>query len=288
LEGLGIAMGLCRKLFLAAIVVSVSGCLYTHGTRLPPVQKTIAFPPVNESVQADEGMILVANGNFYAYDGIELLNTINARLGVGGNPAMGISGAPPNVMLRPQYLFPQSEDEDYIYYTGNVRFYYGGAPIVDDPRTSASEWKVGGLRISKLDSNDIAIWAPRHERVYDPEFPAKNFRIGHPSEPALIRTAVIERSTRGAWAKELIYQGPADDGALYFTYQEHRGAAGRPVDRDDIKFDPVDGPVLTVKGAMIEIQGTHEDKIFYKVIENFPSPRQEPDFSPAKTVMTPE
>jgi len=259
-------MGLYRKLLQAAVLVSVSGCLYTDGTRLPPVEKTLSFPPPGESVQADPGMILVANGNYYAYDGIELLNTIDARLGVGGNVAMGISGAPPNVLLRPQFLFPQSEDEDYIYYTGNVRFY-------DDPNTDPSEWKVGGLRISKTDWNDVAIWAPGHDRVYDPEFPARNFRIGRPSEPALVRNAVIERSTRNAWAKELIFQGPADDGALYFTYQEHRGAANEPVDREDIKFDPDDGPVLSVNGAKVEIEGTYEDKIFYKVIENFPAPK---------------
>jgi len=262
----------------------VAGCASPFGTKLPPVEKTIAFPPVNESVQADEGMILVANGNFYAYDGIELLNTINARLGIGGNPSQGFRGTPPKVMLRPQYLFPQSEDEKFIYYTGNVRFYYGGAPIVDDPGTAPSQWKVGGLRISKSDWNDVVIWAPRHDRVYDPEFPAKNFRIGRSLEQPRIRTAVIERSVREAWAKELIYRGPADDGALNFIYQEHKGDAKSPLYREDIRFDPTGDPVLTVRGARIEIEGTHDNKIFYKVLDNFPSPQSAVDFASAETV----
>lgn len=254
------------------MTLAVAGCSNPFGTALPPVEKTILIPPTSESLQADAGMILVANGTYFAYEGIRLRNTINARLGVGGNPAQGLGGSPPNVMLRPQYLFPQSQDDEYIYYTGNVRFYYGGAPVIESPRTAASQWKVGGLRISKTDSKDIAIWAPRQDRVYDPEFPAKNFRIGRPVQTPMVQAAIIERSLEDAWAKELVYVGLADNGALHFIYREHRGDAKSPVDQTEIEFNPTDQSVLTVHGAKLEIEGIHDEKIFFRVLENFRPP----------------
>jgi hypothetical protein len=281
-------MGQNRPGSLLVAAIAVASCISPHGTRLPPVQKTISFPPLNESVQADVGKILVANGNFFAYDGIRLRNTITARLGVGGNPAMGIRGTPPNVMLRPQFLFPQSEDQEYEYYTGNVRFYYRGATVADTPGTAPSQWKVGGLRIRKDDWNDVAIWAPGHDRIYDPEFPARSFRIGYPKEEPRIASAVIERSMEGSWAKEVTFVSVEDDGILNFRYLEHKGDASRPVDTEKISFDPAGESSLFVQGARLEIEGTHGDKVFYRVLENFPPPRDMVEAAGVETVMGPE
>lgn len=245
--------------FLALLLLA--GCASRSGIKIDPDQRALEFPSPNMEVLIDAGGIVLAKGNYFSFPGVRLHNTIEGELGVG--PARPIA------VLRPQFLYPQSEDDVWTYYTGNVRFYYGGTQVVEDTRNAPSRWRVGGLRISKFNPEIIEIWAPVHNRVVDPTHPAVNYRTGTPKQDPVIGEAVIEISIKESWAKELIYDGQTDD-VLNFTYQEHAGDRIKPVRRTRITVKLGDDPVFEFEGARVEIFAAFGNKLHYQVLSNFP------------------
>jgi hypothetical protein len=254
------------------IVASVlSACIAQPGIDVPPAKQLLAFPPVGTVAETGAGGIVSAKGNFFAYNGLELHNQIEATVGVGA--------ASSRVTIQPQFLFPQSEDEEWVYYAANVRLHKRGRMVIDESRQdSTSLWKVGGLQVNKANPDEVRVWVPLHVRKNDYDLPARNFRTSKPRQTPVLTKATIEHPLEESWAKELIFDGSGNGGEIHFTYQEHVGDSTEPMNRQEYQFEPTEGVVLNIEGARFEILEVSDGKLQYKVIRNFPDKKNIRDF----------
>lgn len=231
---------LVRMAILCCLSVFLFGCAASQRS-VAPIQKIFDTPQLHIENTAELGDTIVAKGKIYTYDGIELLNQVQA-----GDGFIIIK-----FTVAPQKLLMKLEDDSWQYYYGdNVTAYdaiVGTKPVM------------GGLKLSRNEPGKIAIFANSPHVTLSPN-----------PEPK-IEKLKVSALDKPSFKQELIYNGRAGN-YVKFLYRELSNDMMRAPFNQEVQYDLSESSIIGFKGVRIEILNASNTTLQYRVLSSFPDP----------------
>ncbi|MGO3338207.1 hypothetical protein [Psychrobacter sp.] len=221
-----------KALFCAASALAIVGCA-TPLTNYTPQMQQISEPPVNSVNEADVGERLLLQGRVTEYEALYVPVTQKTSF---------------QHTIQQGYYPKRGESDEYIQYTFSNE--PGSGKVVDGPLSDPTQ----GLTLRKSD-NAICIFT-----VYNMNTDCKT---GLQFEKKNWVT-----SSANNFQRTLLYNGKIGS-KVNIGYREFEGNLIRPAFSNAVEYDLNDSNQIGYKGALLEIIDANNQKIKYKVLENF-------------------
>lgn len=233
------------------IFIHAPGAALAQREDIVPTETVIEVPGLEVEVHVAPGETIAAKARISVFQGVNLLNQID------GKQKGGSTAGRPTVLIVPQTLVALTEDKDWIYFTGSVRYKYAGVTNVTASGIRGGQNRAGGLKVRKDDPDDVEIWVSQYRGrpfVFDGPLELENTTLGADAE--------------NDSARQLVYDG-VQTGTLRIKYREHEGNAPAPVYEESLTFDLSNDSVVSARGVRLEILSVDGDSLHYRVLKNF-------------------